>query len=271
MKGYINADALLTPIFVERERRESRMQTVKEHVHNFYEIYFLVDGKIDKFIESRTYHLKPFDFVIIPPNVLHKSILCDDYRHERIVVYFDNRSVNKNILDALNEYKGVVTPPAVSAKRIFKLLNILLRENNSDEWHDEYVSGVLSEMLVIILRSSCVAPTVSSGIKIEGIIDYIRENCCEHLSLEDVAKKFFVSSAHLSRLFHKHTGFTFTQYINYQRIIHAQAQLSGGMAVGEAATKSGFENLTHFGRVFKQITGCSPRDYRKNILDKNKL
>ena len=36
MKGYIDADALLTPIFVERERRESKMQTVKEHVHNFY-------------------------------------------------------------------------------------------------------------------------------------------------------------------------------------------------------------------------------------------
>lgn len=68
MKGYIDADALLTPIFVERERRESKMQTVKEHVHNFYEMYFLIDGQIDKFVESRTYHLKPFDLIIIPPN-----------------------------------------------------------------------------------------------------------------------------------------------------------------------------------------------------------
>lgn len=266
MKGYINADALLTPIFVERERRENRMQAVKEHVHNFYEMYFLIDGRIDKFVESRTYHLKPFDFVIIPPNRLHKSILCEDYRHERVVIYFDKRSVSENILKKLYLYSGVITLPNDAAKRVFKLINILLQEQSVDEWHEEYVSGVLTEMLVVILRSECEKPLPYAGIKIEKIIDYVKRNCCEHISLESVAKKFFVSSAHLSRLFSKNTGFTFTRYVNYQRIIHAQMLLSSGeMSIGEVATKSGFENLTHFGRVFKQLAGCSPREYRKNV------
>ena len=80
-----------------------------------------------------------------------------------------------------------------------------------------------------------------------------------------MAKRFFVSDAHLSRMFRKNTGFTFTQYVNYQRVIYAQTLLSKKEdSIGEVAMRSGFENLTHFGRVFKQLTGCAPREYRKN-------
>ena len=123
------------PVFAERERREQRMEAVKEHIHNFYEMYFLVDGAIDKFIESRTYHLSPFDFVIIPPNRLHRSILCSDYRHERVVLYFDKRSVNdEKILSKLDDLKGVITLPKETAMMVFNLLNILIHEQNNQRY-----------------------------------------------------------------------------------------------------------------------------------------
>lgn len=180
MKGYIDADALLTPIFVERERRESRMQTVKAHVHNFYEMYVLLDGQIDKFVESRTYHLKPFDLIIIPPNRLHKSILCKDYRHERVVIYFDERSVHDAaLLRRLDQDLGVITLPNDAAKRVFKLINILLQEKESSAWHESYVSGVLTEMLVVILRSERGGKLPYAGVRFEKIIDYVKENCRE--------------------------------------------------------------------------------------------
>lgn len=267
MKGYIDADALLTPIFVERERRESRMQTVKEHVHNFYELYFLVDGQIDKFVESRTYHLKPLDMIIIPPNKLHRSILCKDYRHERVVIYFDERSIHdREMLCRLDAYNGVITLPNDAAKRVFKLMNLLLQENETSEWHGAYVSGVLTELLVVILRSECDNKLPYAGVRFEKIIDYVKENCQEPISLTGVAQRFFVSDAHLSRMFRKNTGFTFTQYVNYQRVIYAQTLLSEKeLSIGDVAMRSGFDNLTHFGRVFKQLTGCAPREYRKNV------
>ncbi|HIV03501.1 MAG TPA: helix-turn-helix domain-containing protein [Candidatus Aphodoplasma excrementigallinarum] len=266
MKGYIDADALLTPIFVERERRESRMQTVKTHVHNFYEMYVLLDGQIDKFVESRTYHLKPFDLIIIPPNRLHKSILCKDYRHERVVIYFDERSVHDAaLLRRLDQDLGVITLPNDAAKRVFKLINILLQEKESSAWHESYVSGVLTEMLVVILRSERGGKLPYAGVRFEKIIDYVKENCREPISLTGVAGRFFVSDAHLSRMFRKNTGFTFTQYVNYQRVIYAQTLLTEkDITIGDVAMQSGFENLTHFGRVFRQLTGYAPREYRKN-------
>lgn len=117
----------------------------------------------------------------------------------------------------------------------------------------------------MILRSECDNKLPYAGVRFEKIIDYVKENCREAISLSEVAKRFFVSDAHLSRMFRKNTGFTFTQYVNYQRVIYAQTLLSKKEdSIGEVAMRSGFENLTHFGRVFKQLTGCAPREYRKN-------
>lgn len=266
MKHYIDADNLLSPIFVERERRETRMPTVKEHVHNFYELYFLVDGQIDKFIGNRTYHLKPLDIVIVPPQMLHKSLLCKDFRHERMLVYFDERSVPISILNKLSELHGVISLSNDVAMRVFKLFNILLREQEHDEWYTHYVSAVLCEMLVLILRNVKMKTENYAGIRFEGIIDYVKENCSSQISLHSTAEHFFISEAHLSRLFKKNTGFTFTQYVNYQRIIFSHSLLAkSDMNIGEIASACGFENLTHFGRVFKQLTGYSPRDYRKQM------
>lgn len=266
MRDYINADSFLNPIFVERERREKKMADVVKHVHNFYELYFLIDGQIDKFVENRTHHLKPFDLIIIRPNVLHRALLCKDYRHERVVVYFDERSVNdKNILEKLAEQKGVVSLPLVAAKRVFKLINILLNETENDIYHDNYVKCVLNEMLILILRNQFSKSANYAGIKFEKIIDYVRESTGEAITLSSVAQKFFVSEAHLSRMFKKNTGFTFTQYVNYQRVIFAQRMLlKTDEPIGNIAVQSGFESLTHFGRVFKQLTGFSPREYRKH-------
>lgn len=267
MKNYINADELLNPIFIERERRETKMEDVKEHLHNFYELYFLVDGQIDSFIGSRTYHLKPFDMIVITPNILHKSLLCKDYRHERIVLYFDERAVkNTDILKRFSAVNGVITLPNEAAKRVFKLLNIIMSDPGDDEWYETYVSSLVCETLITILRNYKSGHESYAGAKFNEIIDYVKENCTEQISLHSVAEHFFMSDAHLSRLFRKFTGFTFTQYVNYQRIILSHSMLANkSISIGKVALECGFENLTHFGRVFRQLTGYSPREYRKRI------
>lgn len=266
MRDYINADLLLNPIFAERERRDDKISEIKEHVHNFYEIYFLIDGKIDLFVENRTHHLKPFDIMIMKPNVLHRAIFCEDYRHERAVIYFDGRSVkDENILKELESQNGVLSLPATSSKRIFKLINILLNETEKDVYYESYVSAVLTELLVVIFRNKMKKSGNYAGIKFEKIIDYVKTNSREAITLSGVAEKFSLSEAHLSRMFKKNTSFTFTQYINYQRVIFSQRKLLGtDDSIGDIAFESGFENLTHYGRVFKQLVGCTPREYRKS-------
>ncbi len=266
MRDYIDADLLLNPIFVERERRDNKTSDIKEHIHNFYEIYFLIDGQINLFVENRMHHLKPFDIMIIKPNVLHRAIFCDDYRYERVVIYFDERSISdENLSKELSKQKGGVSLPSTAAKRIFNLVNILLNETEKDIYYESYVSAVLTELLVVLFRNQKKNDGNYAGVKFEKIIDYVKKNCREEIMLSNVAEKFYLSEAHLSRVFKKNTGFTFTQYINYQRVIFSQGLLTkSDKSIGEIAFESGFENLTHYGRVFKQLVGCTPSEYRKN-------
>ncbi len=113
------ASGTLDPIYIDRILHESEVQPFIEHVHRFFEFYFLIDGHIDMFIENRTYHLKPFDLLIMPPDTLHKAILCEDYVHERVVLYFDERTVHDaQILNKLGEYTGIVNLP-VEEKSVY--------------------------------------------------------------------------------------------------------------------------------------------------------
>ncbi|MFW5749714.1 MAG: helix-turn-helix domain-containing protein, partial [Halanaerobium sp.] len=84
------------------------------------------------------------------------------------------------------------------------------------------------------------------------------------LTLSSLADKFNYSPAYLSRAFKEVTGFNFVEYKNNVRIKEAGKLLQQSkLSVTEIATEVGFNNITHFGRIFKEITDLSPLAYRK--------
>lgn len=88
----------------------------------------------------------------------------------------------------------------------------------------------------------------------------INESYAEPLSLQGLAERFYVSPYHLSRTFKEATGFTFTDYVNLTRIKEAQRLLrETALSVTEVAAASGFDNFSHFGKTFKNITLLTPR------------
>jgi AraC-like DNA-binding protein len=72
------------------------------------------------------------------------------------------------------------------------------------------------------------------------------------------------------RYFKKTTSKTFTQFVNEYRLVHASKLLAEKqMAISDIAFEAGFQNVSHFTRLFKQFTGMSPSAYRhemKNIV-----
>ena len=77
-------------------------------------------------------------------------------------------------------------------------------------------------------------------------------------------KAFFISQYYLSRSFKQVTGFTFIEYLNSVRIREAQRLLrETEKQVIQIAHMVGFNNISHFGRIFKAITKYTPLQYRK--------
>lgn len=99
--------------------------------------------------------------------------------------------------------------------------------------------------------------------KMSEVALYLIENYKKKITLKQVADEF--SLHHPTWADHlKTTGFTFIEYLNSIRIKEAQKLLKGTRkSVMEISELAGFESQTHFGRVFKEVTGLSPLQYRK--------
>ncbi|MEN3002925.1 PocR ligand-binding domain-containing protein [Dehalobacterium formicoaceticum] len=99
---------------------------------------------------------------------------------------------------------------------------------------------------------------------IQKAIAYIQKNfSLPELCLTEIAQACFVSSSYLSRLFKKEKGYSIIEHINRVRIRQAKLLLQTPEAtIMEVAHQVGYNDRSYFNRVFKQITGVNPRDYR---------
>lgn len=99
-------------------------------------------------------------------------------------------------------------------------------------------------------------------------ISYIEENYqMQGLSLKDVAEATYTSPAYLSRLFKKEKGVTLTDYLNNIRIEKAKMLLQHNKkTIEEIASEVGYKDRSYFCKIFKQIVGVSPKEYRNRLV-----
>ncbi|WP_349948474.1 helix-turn-helix domain-containing protein [Lacrimispora sp. BS-2] len=97
---------------------------------------------------------------------------------------------------------------------------------------------------------------------ITNVQKYINNHISEKLTLNEVAGVFGLSPNYLSILFKKNCPMGFSEYIAQAKINRAKALLlEQDMKIYEAADRLGFESAFYFSKVFKKVTGLSPREF----------
>ena len=101
--------------------------------------------------------------------------------------------------------------------------------------------------------------------KLSGmVIEYIKRNFSNNLTLEQVAEKFYISPGHLCRLLRQDTNKTFLETLTEMRIENAKMLIKDQrLKVYEVGSMVGFEDPKYFSQVFKKHTGFTPSEYRK--------
>jgi AraC-like DNA-binding protein len=95
---------------------------------------------------------------------------------------------------------------------------------------------------------------------------FIAEHHAEDLSLGQVAAAVHTSIFYFCKMFRKITGTTFTEFVSRTRVEKAKnLLLNPNLRISEIAYEVGFQSLTHFNRVFKNVVGESPSDYRSRL------
>lgn len=98
---------------------------------------------------------------------------------------------------------------------------------------------------------------------VKNAVEYIARHFSEDISLASVADTLHVNTSYLSTLFRQVTGMTFKEYLNRVRIEEAARLLSNtDYPVMEIAIACGYKDQSYFTKVFKKLTGLTPRQYR---------
>jgi AraC-like DNA-binding protein/ligand-binding sensor protein len=98
--------------------------------------------------------------------------------------------------------------------------------------------------------------------------EFIHQHLTEPLELKQVAESANLSSCYFCRKFKESTGLTFTSFVARSRVEEAKKLLANPQVrISEVAFEVGFQSLTHFNRVFKEISGMSPTRYREELPD----
>lgn len=100
---------------------------------------------------------------------------------------------------------------------------------------------------------------------IRKAVTYIHVDLSADLSLKSLAGLLNVNASYLSSLFKKETGMTLTEYVSNRRIDQARKLLrSTELPIQTIALRCGISDIYYFNRMFKRITGVTPKAYREN-------
>lgn len=267
------------PFKIEFDRRIGQYSMSNNHYHIQHELFYLFSGERKYFVKDSIYHIQAGDLVMVNSNTLHKTSELGKPNHERIDVYY-----SPSFFDgfAPEERQLLLTPfvhdnPLIRFNLqerlyveglMFSLMNEVIEQPPGYTLHIRNMATLLLLLNVArsILRRGSQLVHEPSPVqdKITDIVRHINQHYRESLQLDNMAQKFYISKSHLSRVFKHITGFGYAEYVNITRVREAERLLQDtDWSVTTVSECCGFESLTHFGKVFKTLSGLSPRDYRK--------
>ncbi|AVT37836.1 GlxA family transcriptional regulator [Plantactinospora sp. BB1] len=109
-------------------------------------------------------------------------------------------------------------------------------------------------------------PPAPTGISLQPLLGWLTDNLHAPLTLAAIAERASMSTRSLSRHFRDQTGTTPMQWLNRQRVRHAQLLLeTGDQPVERVGELAGFASATAFRERFRQVVGVSPGQYRRSF------
>ena len=155
------------------------------------------------------------------------------------------------------------------ASQTEELLSRMTREFRSEAlFREEMMESVLRELLISVCRMmpalSLPAQSEQSRL-IYGIQRRFESEYGKYFTVSGLAEEYHVSASYLSHLFKHVTGIPMMEYLFSCRVQVAKTYLATtDMSVGEIVVACGFSDDSNFSRSFKQRTGLTPSEFRKN-------
>ncbi len=239
-----------------------------KHWHRSVEIFAVLDGKLDFYLNEDLHPLGSGDFMLVNSNEIHSIYAARPnqtvvlqiplntfeayFTGEQFICFTHHeRTLDGQVMELIREmydtYQQKLCGYEMRVKGLYYLLlHLLVTEYRELDSSKEQINW--NRKLNNLSR----------------ITSYIKEHYTEELSLENLAEIFSYSPAYLSRMFKKYAGINYKSYLESVRVEHAYQELANtSHTIGQIAMDNGFPGSRAFTRAFQKKYGALPSEFRK--------
>lgn len=238
--------------------------TQGDFCHERFEIVFHVAAGGSVTVEGKEYTLSAGSLILINPFAYHRVEESCGSEFAAWSLLFSRSSLSGSVsemLDGLigegdNSGKFYKYEVISSVHSVFERFRIA--ENLPDDKRRAYVDNLISEIIILLSVADGDSITHSNDCLGARVVRYLNYHIEKNISLDKLARHFFVSKYHLCRAFKDYCGISVHSYINHKRIMYARQLIEGGETASGAAEKVGFGDYSAFYRAYVKIVGKSP-------------
>ncbi len=281
------------PFSIYECRIPEEIRNVPLHWHDEFEINRILKGRGEFICQDEKVVAGEGDLLVLPPDTLHAAYPFEGEELIYQALVFSPAMLGADGNDRCAvEYlrpmaKGSIRPivlvcPGVenyrelteTADRIFSQFDSANRSNEELQVQERSPREDLllkSDLLRFFALLPCVGQemkeesSVSYTEMIRPALEFMVENFREAISIEMLAELVHLSKSYFMSCFKKAAGIGAIEYLAQLRINAACRMLTDTTtSISDIAYNCGYNNLSNFNRQFRNVAGCSPREYRRN-------
>ena len=251
------------------------------HFHDHFEILLPLTSPGNIFVNDQVYPLERGTLYLIGESTLHRTMA--NGLHSRYILHISRKALSElstSQTDFAHLTQMSFRRASLDAEQMTELIELFqdLERNRNDGKFGSDLRQTMA-LLRLLLRIAPALDAATAGesirnkdfLRVAPILDYIRDNLAEPLSLDQIASQFYLSKHYLCRIFKSATGFSVMVYIIYSRVLRARQLLQDGVSVQQAGEMSGFSDNSHFIRTFGHLTGVTPGRYAKEHMSSDQI
>ncbi len=242
-----------------------------KHWHRSLELFYVSKTGCTVWCNGKTSVLRDDDLVIINSGEPHEVYGFGEGKKAGCSFIISYELLKEAFPEFDNWYFVVGEKNEAYHKLTEKMMEMLRLYKSENPWKALQLRSVMYEILYILVNDFKVdkesimdVKTQKYGERYKQILEYIKKNYTEELTLKDTAEYFGLSQEHFSRSFKNYVGQTFTGYVKNLRVDKARELLvQTDLNIIDIAANVGEPDAKAFIRDFKRAYSVTPHQYRK--------
>ena len=236
----------------------------ERHCHNYFELLYVAAGSGKAVVEGAEYPLIPGALFLFRPLEYHYVRPDHTTPYERYVINFGKdipmeEAARFPLLQHGTDVRtGAFFPPGQNSESFAKIFPLLDLEEGLSDGAKRTLSRTVVTQVLLLLGKNELPSSEAEETLAARIVDYLNDNLATPLTLDEVAKRFFISKYYLCRVFRGSTGVSVMHFVNTKRVAFAKELIEKGVPATEAALEAGFHDYSVLYRACRKTTGRAP-------------